>query len=137
MDDVDGDGKVIVSAFQASYNEIYEADRYTGHENAMQARIMAEIANGENCLFVIEKEIFDIMLQRGVFLDLRETLGIKSDEKVFGIDVTASELLTDAKVGDSGNTYYMAIRVKKDDTDQKQYDAQLKALKRIYEQTQK
>ncbi len=132
IEDIDGDGKKNVSVYQAFYNETPDSVDYMGIESAMQARIMAEIANGENCLFIIEKGLLDDLSQKGVFLDLRETLSIEEENAVYGVSIKDSRLLAYDDFEKTREDYYLAIRVYKEGTDKELYNAQLDALKKIY-----
>lgn len=130
--DVDKNGKVSVGVVQSSYNEALQNDGYIGLDEAMKARIMAEIASGENCIFVVENSVLDYLSQKGVFLDLREELSIKSESEVYSVSLENSNILSHTDFEKIKDNYSIAIRVHKKGIDEKLYNTQLNAVKEIY-----
>lgn len=128
--DVDNNGKINIALYQAYYKE--EPDDYIATDDAMRTRIIAEIASGENCLFIMEEDILSDLSKRGAFLDLREIFDIKSDKAVYGISLKDSRIFSNEDFEKTRENYYMAIRIYKKGTSKESYNAQLDALKKIY-----
>jgi len=128
--DIDNNGEINVTLYQAYYKE--EPDEYIATDDAMRTRIMAEIAAGENCLFIVEEDILNDLSKKGAFLDLRETLGINSDKPVYSVSIKDSPLFSHEDFEKTRENYNLAIRVYKKGTDKQAYNAQLEALKKIY-----
>ena len=130
--DVDNNGEVNVSLYHAYYKQ--EPDEYIATDDAMRTRIMAEIAVGENCLFIVENDILEDLSSKGAFLDLREVLDIKSNKPVYSVSIKDSKLFEADVFDKERENYYLAIRVYKEGTSKESYNAQLEALKKIYEE---
>ncbi len=130
MPDADKNGEVNVGIFQAKYIGENSDDEPTGYEGSMHARIMSEITSGENCIFILEKELLDSLSEKGVFADLKE-LSI-TEENTFGICLKDSDLLSMKDFGETRDNLYIALRVYKEGTDKEAYKAQTDALSKLY-----
>ena len=130
MTDSDKNGEISVGIFQAKYISENSDDEPTGYEGSMHARIMSEIASGENCIFIAEKEILDSLANEGVFADLKE-LSI-TEQSTFGISLKDTELLSAKEFEDTRDNLYIALRVYKKGTDLENYNAQKEALSKLY-----
>lgn len=131
MTDIDGDGKVNVGVFQASYTEPGQTPEDSKYEQALQSRIMAEIYTGENCVFIAHKQYMDFLAGNEVFADLRDVLGIESDKPVYSVSIADAPILKDKAFDKERDNFHIAIRIYKEGTDKKNYDAQLNVLKAI------
>ena len=131
--DIDGDGEVNVGVFQASYTAPGKTPEDTKYEQALQSRVMAEIYTGENCIFISQKEYMDFLAGNDVFADLREVLGLEGDKPIYSVSIADSTLLKDKAFDEERDNFYIAIRVYKEGTDKKSYDAQVNAVKAIIE----
>ena len=129
MPDADKNGEVNVAIFQARYLTEETESEATGYEGSMHARIMTEISVGENCVFILEKELLDTLSQKGVFVDLKE-LSI-TDESTFGVCLKDSRILSSESFDDTRNNLYVALRVYKEGTDKENYNAQKDALTKL------
>ncbi|MBQ5816694.1 MAG: hypothetical protein IIW33_04450 [Oscillospiraceae bacterium] len=129
MSDADENGEVNVGIFQAKYIGENSDDQPTGYEGSMHARIMSEIASGENCIFIVEKDILDSLSEEGVFADLKE-LSI-TEQSTFGVCLKDSELLSSKGFEKTKDNLYIALRVYKKGTDLDNYNAQKEALSRL------
>ncbi len=132
--DINGNGKIDVGVFQANYRPSGsgEEEGFTGYQNSLMSRIMAEIASGENCIYIVDDEMLASLTEKGVFADLREILSIDSDTEVYGVDITNSDIFFDSEFKDAKLSYKIAIRVYKEGTDKASYDKQVDAVKKIY-----
>lgn len=124
--DIDGDGKINVAVFQANYQPI-SGDDYSGYQTAMQSRIMAELADGENCIFILEKNILAPLVEKGVFKALDE----KNGEKIYALPLKDCEILSDKSFDKLRDNAYVAVRIYKKGTDKEAYEAQLNAVLEI------
>ncbi len=131
MTDIDSNGEVNVGVFQANFTAPGEVADQTGYEQALQQRIMSEIFVGENCIFIMQKEIMDTLVEKGVFADLRELIGAEGQEPVYGVSIANSSLLKDKVFDKDRDNCYVGIRVYKEDTDKANYDAQVNAVKEL------
>lgn len=131
MTDIDGNGEVSVGVFQASYTEPGETATDTDFEQSLQSRIMAEIYTGENCIFLVQKEYMDYLAGNNVFADLREVLNVEGKETVYGVSIADCSLLQDEAFDKERDNFYIALRVYKEGTDKKAYEAQVNAVKSI------
>lgn len=130
--DINDNGSVDVAIFQARYlQEGIEGDS-TGYQSALQAAIMARIADGSDCIYILEKDILDALSEKGVFTDLNKPFGMRSENAVFGLPVSELEILKDEEFSKARDNLYIAVRVYKDGTDKALYDAQLNAVKEMY-----
>lgn len=133
LPDINGNGAVDVGIFQAKYlQEGIEGDT-TGYQSALQAAVMARIADGADCIYIIEKDILDTLSAKGVFADLNKPFGMRSEKEVFGIPITETDLLKNEEFKENRKTLYIALRVYKEGTDKELYNAQLNAVKEIYQ----
>ena len=131
MTDTDGNGKVSVGVFQANYTAPGEIPNQNGYDQALQSRLMAEIVDGENCIFVLQKEIMDGLNEHDVFADLRTLVGVQGDEPVYGISLADSKLLKDKAFDKCRDDFYVCIRVFKEKSDEERYNAQVNAVKAL------
>ena len=131
MPDIDGNGEVNIAVFQASYTPPGEMVSDTSYEQALQSRIMAEIYTGENCIFISQKEYIDYLAGNEVFADLREVLGLQGDEPIYSLSIADTSILEDAAFDKERGNFYIGIRVYKEGTDKKSYEAQVNAVKQI------
>ncbi|MEE1280182.1 MAG: hypothetical protein UHH95_05055 [Oscillospiraceae bacterium] len=131
MTDTDGNREVNVGVFQANFTAPGEVEDQTGYEQALQSRIMAEIYVGENCIFIMQKEIMDSLAEKEVFADLRELIGAEGQEPVYGVSIANSSLFKDKVFDNDRGDYYVGIRVYKEGTDKAAYDAQVNAVKEL------
>ncbi len=130
--DINDNGAVDVGIFQAKYlKEGIEGDT-TGYQSALQSAVMARIADGSDCIYILEKDILDTLSEKGVFADLNEAFGLSISEKVYGIPVSDLDILQNEEFSDARQNHYIAVRVYKEGTDKALYDAQLNAVKEIY-----
>lgn len=129
MPDADGNGEVNVGIFQAKYLTEETEDEATGYEGSMHARIMSEITSGENCIFILEKELLDALSENGVFADLSE-LGV-TYESTYGICLKDSELFSSESFKGAADNLYIALRVYKEGTDEEHYKHQFTALENL------
>ena len=129
--DIDGNGKVSIGVFQATYTAPGETVKDSNYEQSLQTRIMAEIYDGENCIFVSQKEYMDYLAGNDVFADLRDILGLEGKEPIYSVSIKDSAILKDAAFDKERDNFYIAIRVYKDGTDKKSYDAQVETIKAI------
>ena len=129
MPDFDENGEVNVGIFQAKYLTEGTEDEATGYEGSMHARIMSEISAGENCVFILEKELLDALSEEGVFADLSE-VGV-TKESTYGISLKDSELLSSKAFEKTRDNLYIALRVYKKGTDVENYNAQKEALSKL------
>lgn len=131
--DINGNGSVDVGVFQAKYlKEGIEGDT-TGYQSALQAAVMARIADGSDCIYIIEKDILDTLSQKGVFADLNKPFGMRSEKEVYGIPITETDILKNKEFESNRETLCIAVRVYKEGTDKELYNAQLNAVKEIYQ----
>lgn len=133
VSDINENGKIDVGVFQANYRPSGEEENFTGYQNSLMSRIMVEIASGENCIFIVDDEMLTSLCEKGVFADLRDVLSIASDREVYGIDISNSDILSDSEFKDAKLSYKIAIRVYKEGTDKETYNAQVEAVKKIYQ----
>lgn len=131
MPDMDGNGEVNVGLFQASYTAPGKIPSDTNYEQALQSRVMAEIYTGENCIFISQKEYMDFLVGNEVFADLRDVLGLEGDKPIYSVSIADTPLLSDKVFDEERDNFYIAIRIYKEGTDKKNYDAQVKAVKAI------
>lgn len=131
MVDTDGNGEVNIGVFQANYSAPGDVPDQGGYEQALQTRIMAEIVDGENCIFILHKQFLDKFAEKEVFADLRTLIGAKGDEPVYGISLADSNLLKGKAFEKDRDNYYVAIRVYKEGTEQQKYKAQANAIKAL------
>lgn len=129
--DMDKNGEVNVGVFQASYTAPGEIPDDSKYEQALQSRIMAEIYTGENCIFICQKEYMDFLAGNEVFADLRDVLGLEGDKPVYSVSIADAPLLKDKAFDKERDNFYIAIRVYKEGTDKKSYEAQINAVKAI------
>lgn len=129
--DMDGNGEVNVGVFQASYTAPGETPTQDGYEQALQSRIMAEIYSGENCIFISQKEYMDYLAENDVFADLRDVLGLEGNEPIYSVSIADAPILKDKAFDKERDNFYIGIRVYKEGTDKKSYNAQVKAVKAI------
>ena len=130
--DINDNGAVDVAIFQARYlQEGIEGDS-TGYQSALQAAIMARIADGSDCIYILEKDILDTLSGRGVFTDLNKPFGMRSEDAVFGLPVSQLGILKNEEFSSARDNLYIAVRVYKDGIDKALYDAQLNAVKEMY-----
>ncbi len=129
MPDADKSGEVNVGIFQARYLTEETENEATGYEGSMHARIMSEITSGENCIFILEKELLDALSQNGVFADLGE-LGISS-ESTYGVSLKDSDLFSSDSFKETSDNLFVALRVYKKGTDEEHYKHQLTALENL------
>ncbi len=129
MSDADKNGEVNVAIFQAKYIGENSDDEPTGYEGSMHARIMSEITSGENCIFILEKELLDALSEKGVFADLKE-LSV-TEESTFGVCLKDSTLFSAKEFDKTRDNLYIALRVFKEGTDKENYDAQKDALTKL------
>ncbi len=137
MNDTDKNGEVNVGIFQASYSAPGEVPDQSGYEQALMSRIMSEVFVGENCIFICEKELMDSLSEKGVFADLRQVLGIKSEKPIYGINISNSPLIKDKAFDESRKNCYISIRVYKEGTDKDNYNAQINAVKALLKDANK
>lgn len=133
--DVDGDGKKSVSIFQAKYIAEGSDEEATGVESSMHARIITEIASGQNNIFIMEKELLEPLIQKGAFADLK-SLNI-TKESGFSFCVKDSKLFKNKLFSNEDDNLYMAVRVYKKGTDKEKYDCQVEAVKKLYNEMNK
>lgn len=131
MPDMDGNGEVNVGVFQASYTAPGEMISDTKYEQALQSRIMAEIYTGENCIFICQKEYMDYLAENDVFADLREVLGLEGDKPIYSISIADAPILKDKVFDKERDNFHIGIRIYKEGTDKKAYDAQVNAVKAV------
>ena len=131
IDDIDKDGKKSIGVFQAYYKEESNVE-VTDYEKSLQARIMAEITSGENCIFIMEKALLDDLASKGAFVDLRETLSLTETDAVYGVNIKDSRLFANQSFDKTKDDYYIALRVYKEGTSKEAYQSQLDAVKKIY-----
>lgn len=131
VDDIDGNGKKSVGVFQAYYKEESGVE-VTDYEKSLQARIMAEITSGENCIFIMEKALLDDLASKGAFADLNEMLSLNEKDAVYGVNIKDSRLFANKSFDNTKDDLYIAIRIYKDGTSKDSYQAQVDAVKKIY-----
>lgn len=131
MTDTDENGEVNVGVFQANFTPPGEIPDQSGYEQALQQRIMSEIFVGENCVFIMQKEIMQSLANNDVFADLRELIGAEGQEPVYALPLSDSAILKDEVFDKERDNYYVGIRVYKEDTDKASYDAQVNAVKKL------
>lgn len=116
--DLNGDGKTDIAVFQARY---HTGDNETqDYEASMQARVMAEIANGENCIFIAEKPFFESFCDKNVFAEL--------ESGVYGYSVKDAGLLKSAAFDGIRDDCYVALRVYLEGSDKDRYETQKNAV---------
>lgn len=131
MPDMDGNGEVNVGVFQASYTAPGEMISDTKYEQALQSRVMAEIYTGENCIFICQKEYMDYLAENDVFADLRDVLGLEGDKPIYSISIADAPILKDKAFDKERDNFHIGIRIYKEGTDKKAYDAQVNAVKAV------
>ena len=132
MSDADGDGEVRVAVFNAHYQKPDEQTGTVRYEMAAQSRVMAELADGENCIFIGDPELLESLAQKGAFADLRSVLGLEQEEPVYTVSLSQTGLFDAPAFAQRGKQYEIALRVQKEGTDTTRYEAQREALVRLF-----
>ncbi len=131
MTDTDGNGEVNVGVFQANFTPPGEIPDQTGYEQALQQRIMSEIFVGENCIFIMQKEIMESLADKEVFANLGELIGAEGQEPIYALSLADSDIFKDKVFDKERDNYYVGIRVYKEGTDRASYDEQVNAVKKL------